>query len=83
MYVRCFGNEVREVALLWFGHVQRRDREYVGRRMMRLEMPDRRPRGRPKRFMDVIKENTKLVGVREEDAVDRVRWRWMIHCDNP
>ena len=25
--------------------------------------------------MDVVKEDTKLVGVREEDAEDRVRWK--------
>ena len=39
--------------------------------MMRLELPDRRPRGRPKRrFMDAVKEDMQLVGVREEDAED-------------
>ena len=30
--------------------------------------------------MDVVKEEMKLVGVREEDAEDRVRWRKMIRC---
>ena len=32
--------------------------------------------------MDVMKEDMKLVGVREEDAEDRARWRQMIGCDN-
>ncbi|KAF7647373.1 hypothetical protein LDENG_00173260 [Lucifuga dentata] len=42
------------------------------------------PRGRPKRrFMDVVKEDMKLVGVREEEAEDRVRWRQMIGCGDP
>ena len=64
---------VEKVRLRWFEHAQRRDGEYVGRRMMRLELPDRRPRGRPKRrFLDVVKEDMKLVGVK-----DRVRWRQM------
>ena len=37
--------------------------------MMRLELPGRRPRGRSeRRFLDVVKEDMKLVGVREEDA---------------
>ena len=50
---------------------------YISRRMMRLELPDRKPRGRPKRwFMNVEKEDMKLAGVKEEDGV---RWRWMIH----
>ena len=51
---------------------------------MKLELSSRSPRGRLKeRFMDVVKENMKLVGVREEDAEDRVRWRWMIRCGDP
>ena len=48
-----------------------------------MEHPGRRQRGRPKiRFMDVVKDNMKLVGVREEDAEDKVRWRQMIGCGN-
>ena len=55
----------------WFGHVQRRNSEYIDRRMMKLEAPGRRSRGRPKRrFMDAVKEDMSLVGVREEDAED-------------
>lgn len=30
--------------------------------------------GKQTRFMDVVKENTKRVGVTEEDVRDRVRW---------
>ena len=72
MHVRCFGEKVREAILRWFEHVQRRDSKYFGRRMMRLELPDRRPRGRQKgKFMDVVKEGIKLVGVREEDAENK------------
>ncbi|KAF7641470.1 hypothetical protein LDENG_00280470 [Lucifuga dentata] len=52
--------------------------------MLRLELPGRRPRGRPKRrFMDAVKEDMKLVDVREEEAEDRVRWRQMICCGDP
>ncbi|KAK2902094.1 hypothetical protein Q8A73_011840 [Channa argus] len=55
-HVRCFGDKVREARLRWFGHVQRRHCEYIGRRMLRLELPGRRSRGRPKRrFMDVVR----------------------------
>ncbi|KAK2896145.1 hypothetical protein Q8A73_015633 [Channa argus] len=80
-HVRCFGDKVREARLRWFGHVQRRNCDYIGRRMLRLELPGRRSRGRPKRrFMDVVREDMKLVGVSEEDAEDRVRWRHMIRC---
>ena len=52
--------------------------------MIRFELPDRRPRGRPKRrFMDGVKERIKLVGVREEEVKNRVRWRQMIPCGDP
>lgn len=42
--------------------------------MLRSEQPDMRPGGRPKRrFLDVMIEDMKLAGVREEDAENRVR----------
>ena len=75
---------VVRAAILYRLYIQRRDSQYIDRRMMRLERPGRRSRGRPKRrFMDVVKEDMKLVGVREEDAEDRVRWRQMICCGVP
>ncbi|KAK3546933.1 hypothetical protein QTP86_005126 [Hemibagrus guttatus] len=40
---------LRENRLRWFGHVQRRESEYIGRRMLDMELPGRRQRGRPKR----------------------------------
>ena len=59
-HIQCFGEKVREARLRWFGNVQRRDGEYICRRMMRLDLPGRRPRGRPnRRFMDVVKEDMK------------------------
>lgn len=83
-HVRGFGDKVREARLRWFGHVQRRDNDYIGRRMLSFELPGRRPRGRPRRrFMDVVKEDMKVVGAREEDAEDRVRWRQLIRCGDP
>ncbi|XP_013866635.1 uncharacterized protein LOC106519479 [Austrofundulus limnaeus] len=83
-YVSCVGDKIRKARLRWFGHVQRREIEYIGRRMLRMELPGRRPRGRPKRrFMDGVKEDMKVVGVREEDAEDRVTWKQKTHCGNP
>ncbi|KAK3511348.1 hypothetical protein QTP70_004529 [Hemibagrus guttatus] len=67
-HVGRLGDKVREARLRWFGHVQRRDSEYIGRRML---------------DMDVINEDMKLVGARVEDAEDRDRWREMIRCGDP
>ena len=35
------GNEyiTREARLRWFGHVRRKDDGYIGRRMLRMELP--------------------------------------------
>ena len=43
----------RKAILMWFGHVKRRDQEYVGRKTLEMAPPGRRKRGRPKqRWMD-------------------------------
>ncbi|KAK3508959.1 hypothetical protein QTP70_015383, partial [Hemibagrus guttatus] len=73
-HVGRLGDKVREARLRWFGHVQRRESEYIGRRMLDMELPGRRRRGRPKRrYMDGINEDMKLVGASVEDAEDRDR----------
>ncbi|MCJ8744401.1 hypothetical protein PDJAM_G00118290 [Pangasius djambal] len=62
-HVGRLGDKVREARLRWFGNVQRRESEYIGRRMLDMELPGRRRRERPKRrYMDVINEDMKLVG---------------------
>lgn len=60
MHVRCQRGQTERV----WTHVQRRDSEYVYRRMLSLE-----PRTR---FMVVV-EYMKFVGVREGDAEHRIR----------
>ncbi|KAK3543780.1 hypothetical protein QTP70_027194 [Hemibagrus guttatus] len=83
-HVGRLGDKVREARLRWFGHVQRWESEYIGRRMLDMELPGRRQRGRPKRrYMDGINEDMKLVGASVEDAEDRDRWREMIRCGDP
>ena len=59
--------------------VQRKDDGYIGRRMLRIELPGKRKRGRPKReFMDVMKEDMAEAEVMEEDREDRNNWGWKI-----
>ena len=51
-----FGEKTREARLRWYGHLRRKDDGYIGRRMLRMELPGKRKRGRPKmRFMDMVK----------------------------
>ncbi|XP_061649478.1 band 4.1-like protein 5 isoform X3 [Phyllopteryx taeniolatus] len=42
--VGCFGDKVRERRLRMFGHVQRRNSEYIDRRMMKMELAGYCPR---------------------------------------
>ena len=66
------------------GHIRRKDDGYIGRRMLRMELPGKRKRGRPKRrFMDVVKEDMAEVEVTDEDTVDRRNWRKKIRCGDP
>ena len=78
------GGKAREARLRWFGHAQRRDSGDIGRRMLEMELPGRRRRGRPKRrYMDAVKEDMQVVGVRVEDTENRVKWKAVICCGNP
>ena len=81
--VERLGMKIKEGRLRWYGHVMRRDQEYVARKMMEMELPGKR-RGRPKRrFLDVVKEDMGEVGAKEMDVEERKMWRMMIHCDHP
>ena len=82
--VERLGMKMREGRLRRYGHVMRRDQEYVGRKMMEMELPGKRRRGRPKRrFLDVVKEDMKEVGVKKMDIEDRKMWRMMIRYGHP
>ena len=79
-----FGEKTREARLRCYGHLRRKDDGYIGRRMLRMELPGKRKRGRPKRrFMDVVKEDMAEVEVTEEDTVYRHNWRRKIRCGDP
>ena len=82
--VERLGMKMREGRLRWYGHVMRRDQEYVGRKMMEMELPGKRRRGRPKRiFLDVVKQDMGEVGAKETDVENRKMCRMMICCGHP
>ena len=70
--VERLGMKMREGRLRLYGHVVRRDKEYVGRKMIEMELLGKRKRGRPKRrFLEVVKEDLGEVGTKETDVEDR------------
>ena len=82
--VEQLGMKMREGRLRWYRYVMRRDQEYVGKKIMKMELPGKRRRGRPKRrFLDVVKENIGEVGAKETDVENRTAWRKMIRCNYP
>ena len=75
--------KTREGRLKWFGHVERRENGYVGKRVMVMELGERK-RGRPKRrWMDCIREDLKVVNLEEADTQDRRKWKRGIRTGNP
>ena len=82
--VERLGMKMRKGRLKWYRNVMRRDQEYVGRKMMEMELSGKRKRGRPKRrFLDVVKEDVEEVGAKETDNEDRKKWIMMIRCGHP
>ena len=76
--------KVQESRLKWYGHVSRREDEYVGKRVMGMEVPGKRRRGRPKRrWLDSIRNDLSESGLSEEDAQDRPRWRRLTRHIDP
>ena len=76
--------KVQESRLKWHGHVLRREDEYVGKRVMAMEVPGKRRRGRPKRrWLDSIGNDLSERQLSREDAQDRARWRRLIRHIDP
>ena len=54
-----YGDKVRGARLRWFGHVQRRDSEYIGIRMLKMEGTRQEAKSK---YMDVLMEDIQIVG---------------------
>ena len=82
--VEKISKKIQERRLQWYGHVGRREEEYVGRRVMEMEVPGRRGRGRPKqRWMDNVREDMRDKQLSEDDVHDRARWRSAVRNIDP
>ena len=56
------------------GHVLRKEDEYVGKRVMGMEVPGKRRRGRPKRrWLDSIRNDLSERELSREDTQDRAK----------
>ena len=81
--IRRFGRKLQEARLRWFGHVQRKEDTFIGRKVLEMGLPGRQRRGRPRRYMNTLKEDLKKIGAVEGDWLERKKWRQMIRCGDP
>ena len=80
--VEKISKNIQERRLQWYGHVKRREEEYVGRGVMEMEVLG--GRGRPKqRWMDIVKEDMRDKQLSEDDAYDRAGRRRTVRNINP
>ena len=77
-------SKARESRLRWFWHVHRREQESNLRQVMDIEIPGRRPRGRPiGRWRDIVNRDMLELRVVLEDADNRNFWRRRIRTADP
>ena len=58
--IEKLGDKLLNVRVLWYGHIKRREEDYVGKRMMEMAVPGIRKKGWPKRrWMDLVREDMK------------------------
>ena len=76
--------KVQERRLKWYGHVMRREEQYIGRSAMEMKVQGRRKRGRPKRrWLDKVKDDIKENGVSADEVSGRATWRRMSSYIDP
>ena len=76
--------KVQESRLKCYGHVLRRKDEYVGKKVMGMEVPGKRRRGRPKRrWLDSIRNALSERELSGDDVQDRPSWRRLTRRIDP
>ena len=60
----------------WYGHVLRREEDNVLKKALRFTAEGQRRRGRPRKMWKrQVEKSINTVGLKEEDALDRAKWK--------
>ena len=67
--------KITEKQLMRYGHVRRMKEEHFVRRMLNVDIPGKRRRGRPNlRWKDTCKRDMTEVGLKEDNTTNRAAW---------
>ena len=68
--------KITEKRLKWYGHVRRMKEEHIVRRMLDVDIPGKRRRGRPNlRWKDACNGDMAQAVLKEDNATNRAEWR--------
>ncbi|PIO64310.1 hypothetical protein TELCIR_14067 [Teladorsagia circumcincta] len=82
--VAPIADKMREARLRWYGHVLRRSDESVRKIGLKIDVPGKRPKGRPKqRWLDTLHADLKSVNIHPDQAFNRKKWRQHIRRADP
>ena len=76
--------KIREKRLRWYGHVFRAEEQSIARTAMDIDVPGRRPIGRPKkRWLEGIVMDMRKLNLTTSDALNRSRWSRLCAVADP
>ena len=73
--VESIAERCRKARLGWFGHVKRRDQDYVGRKTLEMVPPEKRPK---QRWVDCVNRDMRAIGTTKDEVHDRTGWRRIV-----
>jgi hypothetical protein len=70
--------------LQWYGHVERRDESYIGKRVERMKVRGRKGRGRPKkRWKYCVNQDLGEKNLSGHEVHNRVAWKRLTRNADP